>query len=92
MMEGFSREREAAPRKGKAVDRTAPRSRKGPRASQARRLQSGRSARFWELGHEEAKAQEGKVGLFDIKRGKRIGPIITRTKALKTTKDVPADS
>jgi len=23
----------------------------------------------WELDHEEAEAQEGKIGLFDIKRG-----------------------
>jgi len=60
--------------------------------SQARRLQSGRFARPWELDHEEAKAQEGKVDPYGIKRDEWIGPIITRTKALKTTKDVTADS
>jgi len=60
--------------------------------SQARRLQSGRFARPWELDHEEAKAQEGKVDPFDIKRGGWIGSIFMRTKALKTTKDVTADS
>jgi len=68
-MEGLSRERGTAPGKGKAVDRTAHEIPRGTAYAQARRLQSGRSARFWELDHEEGEAQEGKVGLLDIKRG-----------------------
>jgi len=69
VMEGLSRERGTAPRKGKAVDRMANEIPKGTARAQARRLQSGRSARFWELDHEEEEAQEGKVGQLDIKRG-----------------------
>jgi len=40
----------------------------------------------WGANHEEVKAQEGRVGYRDIKRGLVSRPISTRTKALKTEK------
>lgn len=70
MMERFlSRERRRS--RGRKRPWNARRDRLGnqPGASQAWRLRAGRLARPWGLDHEEAEAQEGKIGLFDIKRG-----------------------
>jgi hypothetical protein len=42
------------------------------------------------LDHEEVKAQEGMASCQDTNHGLATGSIFTRTKALKTTKDVGA--
>jgi hypothetical protein len=52
----------------------------------------GHRAKAWYvregLDHEEVKAQEGKASCQDTNHGLTARSIFTRTKALKTTKDV----
>jgi hypothetical protein len=57
-----------------------------PRLFEARRLSGVSLARRQRLDHEEVKAQEGKVGCYRANYVIAMRLILTRTKALKTTK------
>lgn len=93
-MGGLSREREAALRDGAAAERRllSIHYRACSVLDQELLKRGGHWAKAWYvrggLDHEEVKAQEGKASCQDTNHALTAGPTFTKTKALKTTKDV----